>query len=347
MIKRKTDEQIATENKLDENKAIEETKELKKDETLDLKESEETSEKVYDIDKDFVKQLDEQKKQYNKSMTLNRVLSIVVMIAVLVMATLIFTIWLKALGEVVSIILVVVCCVVLLVYNFVGKKLISKKAAKYIEAYYSILISHFLAFEGISEVNNTAKGKIDKQIFIDSRSYLDIVDTGSRNVTTFKYKEDKYTMAEVAAQIKGKKYLEAIFVGKLLYCDNKLNFPGRVLISVKGKNDLWKPVDDIQGLSVVGENKRFIIYSNYEKYRTILTREVITLIEGFYVNAHLFDVFISIQAGRTYVGLDLASDLMDIPTNKDYAAQPNEALGENIERAVKLIDAINNPTKGK
>lgn len=293
---------------------------------------------------EYAKIVDKARLDYISASKVNRWLSIGVFILVIALICVIYFVLYqnKYINDTIMVVLLVIVCVCMLLYTFFGKNLLNRKAVKYISLYYNEIIKDTLTSCGAVDIVNEPKGKIDKSLFIDARVYLNIEAVGSRNVSYFSINSNKYMMAEVAGQIKGKKRMESIFVGRFIDSKNELDIPGRILISVKGNSELYRPVDDIEGLSNVGENKKYVIYSNYNHYKDILKKSVIDLIEQFRIDNLLLDLWISIQAGKTSIGLDLGNELMDLPVDKPFNYANNNRLKEITMLAMKIIDTINN-----
>lgn len=341
MIKRNNQEQV-------EEKVEQEPVDVEQIETIDTTHEEEVEvpEEHFDFSDDLLKSVDTYKKQYNNMVITNRWIGIGLGVIAITFIVLVLVLWQQALGNGGTIGVLVGIVAVMVIYNFVGKRVIQVKAAAHIENYFKIILGFLLDDERITNVVNEIKGKLPLEVVNESRTYLNVANCGSRNLTTFKFEDNDFSMSEVAFQVQNKRSFNAVFVGKFIQSPNTLEFPGRVLVCIKGTSEYYRKPDDIEGMKVVSENSRMVIYSSYDKYKTLLTKEVLDKLAQFRVNNTLISAFLSIKPGCTYFGLDLGNSVMDLPSNDhDFDIEGNKQVKGHFKRAIEIMNLINK--KGK
>ena len=291
---------------------------------------------------DVLKQTIEQSsKSYHNLQVLNRWIAIVLGSLAIVFVCLAAFLWLRTIGTGWTIGIIVLVMGVVVAHNFIGKAIIKRKGAEFLEVYYKVLLNYFLDDDRYQAVINNAKGKLPLETIQDTRTYVNLASSTSRNITNFTLNEHRYCLSEAAFFVQDKnKKMTPTFVGKLIAVDNTLEFPGRILISIKGKSDYFCPLTDTAGLSVVMDTNRMVIYSSYDKYRHIITKEVLDALSQLKVDNNFISYFISIKSGVTYIGMDLGNELMDLPTDKPFNDELNAVLKARLNKAIDICEMI-------
>ncbi|MEG2269968.1 MAG: hypothetical protein RR909_03420 [Bacilli bacterium] len=242
--------------------------------------------------------------------------------------------------NIIGTVVVVLLLAAVLGYNFFSKRFLNKKAIDYVQVYYKHIINTIFSDESFSDLENDPKGKIDPELFKSSRVFNGIKAVGSRNVTHVKHNGVPFMLFDASAEVQGPKRLEPVFLGKVLHFENALDFPGRILISVKGTSKYYIRPNDIEGLTVLAETDGYVIYSNYEKANKLITKSVLNEISKYKVNENLIDIFISVSKGNTFVGIDLSDKEMNIPVDTAFNAAAFENTKQYILQGISIIEKI-------
>lgn len=295
---------------------------------------------------EYAKDVDDARLHYLGLAKKMKYLNIGIMIAVIIGVVLSFVLLIGKKTDtnhfdIIGIVLVFVLLIGVLVYNFFAKRFLNSKAFEYINVYYKKIISTIFDENEFLDVQNSPKGKIDPELFKQSRVFVGIKSIGSRNVTYLKHNGEEVMICDASAEIQGPKRLEPVFLGKFIHHENKLDFPGRIIISVKGKSKFYVKPTDVEGLSVLADTDKYIVYSNYEKANRIITKNILAAISRFETNENLIDVFISVIKGHTFIGIDLSDKEMNIPVDAAFNIHSFDKLKENVLRAIDIVEAIN------
>lgn len=189
----------------------------------------------------------------------------------------------------------------------------------------------------------------DKRLFFEKRyaigdiltdrCYKDVIDTASRNIVTFTYKEKEVECGELALYTQGakKRTKNVIFVGKYLRVENKLHFEDRYVINIKGSNETDKP-NDIGDLVVLLEQNRFTIYgkegANFERD---LGKDFINNLKSIECNNALLNVNVVLWAGHTSVYMSYDDSIVAIPFDKPIQIGSYNQLKKNMADMCEIL----------
>lgn len=330
--------ELETENSEELKVVTEIDEEVKEDDTL------ETPVEELNID-EVVKEINDQrllyeiqtKKQRRISTTLSVIL-FAIMIACFVLALTLGSTYTYVLYICLGVAIVAV--VFALVLGKLIKNKLSGKAGNYIDFLFKKQNEYLYQEDIFSKTDSLPRVEMKSEAFYDARIYKDLKMTKSRNFTSTVYKERVLTSADLAAAIMIKNRTSPLFLGK--YYDYDFPYEKEnlyILFQLKGK-ELSRPIDDIEGLEKKQDNDRYIIYSNDNEYKKVLTSKVIQDLLKFKIEDPVIDVILSIRKGKLNIGIDYTDDFVNIPVAKEFSKDNLLILKRDLYRVTKIIDDL-------
>ena len=243
-------------------------------------------------------------------------------------------------GTVAMVSILVGALAITILYSVFSRKYMQKKMHAYFDYYYDN-VNHFV-FDGEQYKNITAKfpGKVEPQAFYDNNLYKDVIDVGSRGLTEFEYNSIPVAVVDCAAQIRREKRVVPVFVGKYLYAASNYQFDEPMYIYFKGDKRALPPTN-LEGIKVVQDDKKMIIYTENKEWKKVLTAEVKKLLQDIEMNKELVDLSISLQKGRIFVCMGYDDPLMILPLQNQFDPRPTEIYKQDVVKVLKLIEEFN------
>lgn len=223
------------------------------------------------------------------------------------------------------------------VYSALSKKKLDKAMNAYFEKFYAFNNKFTLSEYGISNVKGSVADKIDIAEFNKCGLYSNVYKVGSRDAITFTYENMNMKLADCAAQIKGKKALETVFVGKMLTAPNNYSGEG-IVVYLKG-NKRALPPTNLAGYDVSEDNHDYVIYTK-KGGKKGLTQKARSAIASIRTDATLVDLAISIQPGSTYFLMGYEDTLMVLPLEKPFNPAPTEKFHEDLGKCLEVATAL-------
>lgn len=240
-----------------------------------------------------------------------------------------YTIWM-VLG------ITVVAVIVLAVYSILMKRKLNAALSNYFQSYYEDNDA-FVFGDLVTDKRGSVDDKLQESLFNGANLYKDVIKVGSRNCIEFKYRGRLCVFADAAAQIKGPKALQTVFLGKFFTISNDYNGPDFLIYRKGNKRAL--PPTTLDRYPLFEDSKLMVIYGPKEIKR-YLTKEVRDALNAFQTNTTLVDVSISVRAGRTYVALGYEDDLMVMPLEKPFNPNPTLQHQEDMKKVFNFVDAL-------
>ncbi len=226
--------------------------------------------------------------------------------------------------------------VVLLVYNILFKKAVEKETRNYFLSYYKGTDDY--VFGGIAaERSGDVDAKLNDDEFNAGGLYKDVAKVGSRDRIEFKYKNHDVVFSDAAAQIKGQKSLQTVFVGKYMALDNAYG-GNDLLVYLKG-NKRALPPTTLEGRNLIENTKTMLVYGEHDGKR-LFNKEVRNAVAKISTDATLVDLSIVIKAGKTYFYFGYEDNLMILPLEKPFDPRPTAHFKSDIENVFALVDTI-------
>ena len=219
--------------------------------------------------------------------------------------------------------------------------LIKRKTDAAMKAYFHVYYEksdEYVYGDLIENKTGDVDQKLDQQVMVDANLYDNIYKVGSRNCVNFDYNHHHVVFADAAAQIKGQKALQTVFVGKFLMTDN--DWDGDDLIIYLKGNKRALPPTTLKYYELLEDSKYMVAYGP-KTAKKFLTKKVRDALSEIKTNKTLVDVAISIRKGKTYIALGYEDDLMILPMDKPFNPSATMQLKEDTKKVFNLLDAIN------
>lgn len=239
-----------------------------------------------------------------------------------------------------------IALVVLVAYTFIVGALKKKKMEQYFNVYYAN-INKYVFSDCYEDVKTTPNGKIELTDFTSSHLYSNIYAVPSRNMTTFKYKNTDFLLADCAAQVKDKKKLVPVFVGKMLNAPNTYQDDEPIYIYYTCKKELALPPTGLGGIAEVSKDDKMIIYSNNKNWKKTFKKPLKDALNALTVDNVLIDLSIAITKGKTFMTMGYDDCLMVIAFQNQFQPHPTEAFKSQLEKAVNIEVLLNETSKAE
>ncbi len=226
--------------------------------------------------------------------------------------------------------------VALAVFSSIFRKKVDAAMKIYFKKYYEHTCKYIFP-TSVENLTGTVDDKLPQETFLESKIYNDVVKVGSRAYMTFTYKGFNGVVADCAAQKKGDRQLQTLFVGKFLKFEG-ITSTDEILIYFKG-NKRALPPNSLHGRKLIEDSKSMVIYGS-GKARTILTKKVRDALAKFDTNKTFIDMAIAINDKGTYFAMGYEDDLMVLPLEKPFNPAPTTQNKNDIEKVLNLVDAF-------
>ena len=226
------------------------------------------------------------------------------------------------------------------VLSRVTKNKMGVAADKYLKELFRNIDEYLYAGNDFQNLEIGASTQLKDELFIDARFYQNIKNTRSRNTVSVDYKGKKLISADLAGNVMVKNKLSPMFLGRFYDYENNYNKEGcRIIMQIKGGN-LSRPVDDLDGIELVENNKTYLVYTNDKEWKKTLTSRVIGLITSLKIDKTLIDVIISIRPGKTCIGIDYSDEAMAIPVDKEIDFNGIKRNQRDLKKVLSVLDEI-------
>ena len=225
-------------------------------------------------------------------------------------------------------------------YSVYVRRKFDKKMREYFELYFRSCNEYVFGEEPFSDVELQSPGKITLDEFNECGLYKDVIESGSRGLTTFKYNNLEMSIVDCAGNVKAEKRMKPVFVGKMLRAPAKYDGDIPVIIYLKG-NDRSLPPTNLEGIHSVQEDDRMVVYTEYKDWKKVLTGPVEKALAGIKTGKILVDVAISIKGGKVFVMMGYDDPLMILPLQNSFDSKPTQSFKHDMGEVCKLIEALN------
>ena len=225
-------------------------------------------------------------------------------------------------------------------YSVYVRKKFEKKMREYFTLYFNCCNEYVFGEKPFSEVTLVEPGKITLDEFNECGLYKDVIESGSRGLTTMKCGGVEMSVVDCAGNVKAEKRMKPVFVGKMVRATAKYDGNLPVIVYLKG-NDRALPPTNLEGIHNVLEDEHKVVYSEYKDWKKVLSASVMKVIESIKTNKILVDVAISIKEGKVFIMLGYDDPLMVLPLQTEFNYKPTESYKKDIELVAKLVEALN------
>ncbi|MFA5422018.1 MAG: hypothetical protein WC344_04510 [Bacilli bacterium] len=235
-----------------------------------------------------------------------------------------------------AIIAIGVSLAMILAYNFFIRRYLNGKMKTYFEIFYKNTTEFVFEGEKYTEVNFNVEGKIEPVQFTENNIYKDVIQVGSRNLTTYKYDGMPISVCDAAGQTKGAKQLVPVFVGKYFMAENSYDGEEPIVIYLKG-NAKSLPPTNVADLTVVSDDGTMGIYSNSRDALKFVNKKVQVALRKIETDDILIDVAIAIQKGKTFVCAGYDDILMVLPLEKPFNPKATRSYKDDLSAISDFI----------
>ena len=305
------------------------------------------AEPLADDEEAVKKRIEDGRKEYfvkqKKIRRTNTLVSIIVLVVLVGCFVLMLTLGRQEGLQYISYIGLGVMIAVLIVVFLMGrvqKKQMTQAANDYLELLCKSTNEFLYSGSRFENLRSSATEQLKDELFVNARFYKDIKNTRSRNTVIVNYKGKELSTAEMAGNIMIKNRLSPMFLGRFFDYDNSYDKEGcRIILQIKGGN-LSRPVDDLDGIELVDNNKTYLVYTNDKNWKSVLTTKVIGKITSLKIDKTLIDVIVSIRPGKTCIGIDYSDEFMSIPVDKEFDFNSVKRSQRDLEKVLSILDEI-------
>lgn len=232
----------------------------------------------------------------------------------------------------------------MLVLSYFRRKKTNATLKDYLNKFYVYSNEYVFSGTGVSGIEGDIDSKLSKVEFEEAGLYKDVYSVGSRASLTFNYYGKKCGIADAAGQVRGKKALETVFVGKMFRAPN--TYKGSTLtIYLKG-NDRALPPTAIDDIPVIEEDKSMVVRGEAGAKKA-WNKKIKDAVKAFRTDDTLVDMTIRIEEGKTFVLLGYEDNLMVLPMEHAFNPEPTKHYREDFKKLLALVDAIDGIKGGK
>ncbi len=229
-----------------------------------------------------------------------------------------------------------VVLVAISVYSVIFRKKVNAQMKVYFKEYYDHTCAYVYP-QSVENLKGTVDDKLPEDTFINSGIYTNVAKVGSRAYMTFSYKGFNASISDAAAQKKGERQLETLFVGKFIYFDG-ITSNDDLLIYIKG-NKRALPPNSLKGRKLIEDSKTMVIYGN-GKAKSLLTKKVRDALSKFDTNKTFIDMAIAINEKGLFFAVGYEDDLMVLPLEKPFNPAPTRQNKGDIQKILDFVDAL-------
>ncbi len=227
----------------------------------------------------------------------------------------------------------------ILLYNFFIKRYLNGKMKIYFDAFYKNTTEFIFDGSDYEDVDFKVENKIEAVQFTENNIYADVVQVGSRNLTTYKYKGMPISVCDAAGQTKSAKSLVPVFVGKYFMATNSYEQDEPIIIYLKG-NEKALPPTNVAHLEVISDDNVMAIYSNNKEALKFVNKKVQSALKKIHTDDILVDVAIAIQKGKTFVCAGYDDILMVLPLEKPFNPKATRNYKDDLVDISEFIYTI-------
>ena len=225
-------------------------------------------------------------------------------------------------------------------YSVFVKRKFSNKMRDYFDLYFNAINEYVFDKGSYRDVELQKPGKITLEEFNESNLYKDVIESGSRGLTTFKFNDIDLSIVDCAGNIKAEKRMKPVFVGKMVRAKASYKGEDPVIVYLKG-NDRALPPTNVEEIKNVLEDQKMVVYSNYKNWKKVLNAGVMKALDAIKTDKILVDVAISISKEKVFVMMGYDDPLMILPLQNEFDYKPTDIYKKDILAVSKLIEELN------
>jgi len=234
----------------------------------------------------------------------------------------------------------IICLLAIFLFGRYVRNKFEKKLGPYFSDYFNSVNEYVFEDKDFSEVKLQDPGKITLEEFNECRLYKDVIESGSRGLTKFKYKGDEYSVVDCAGNIRGEKSMKPVFVGKMLRGSAKYEGDIPVFIYLKG-NERALPPTAAKEVTNVFEDQKMVVYTEYKDWKKVVNNKVMAALNAINTNALLVDVAVAVYNSKLFIMMGYDDPLMVLPLQNTFDTKPTEQYKTEMVDICKLAEALN------
>lgn len=225
-------------------------------------------------------------------------------------------------------------------YSVFVRRKFDRKMKEYFDLYFNSCNEYVYGEKPFENVELQSPGKITLDEFNECKLYKDVIESGSRGLTTFKYNNVEMSVVDCAGNVKAEKRMKPVFVGKMLRAKAKYLGEEPVFVYLKG-NERALPPTNMEGIEGVLDNEKMVVYSNYKDWKKVLKPGVMKALDAIKTDKILVDLALAIYGGKVYVMMGYDDPLMVLPLQNTFDYKPTESYKKDMTFVCKLVEELN------
>ena len=225
-------------------------------------------------------------------------------------------------------------------YSVFVRRKFDRKMKSYFDLYFRSVNDYVFEDIVFSDVELQSPGKITLDEFNECKLYKDVIEAGSRGLTTFKCKGLEASVVDCAGNIKDEKRIRPVFVGKMVRAKASYEGEQPVFVYLKGNERALPPTGLDEVKSVLDDEKMFV-RSDYKDWKKVLNGTVMKAIEAIKVDKILVDIAFAIYSGKVYIMMGYDDPLMVLPLQNEFDSKPTEVYKKDMAAIAKVLEALN------
>lgn len=225
-------------------------------------------------------------------------------------------------------------------YSLYVRKKFDRRLKEYFELFFNCINEYIFEEKGYSDAQLQNPGKISLEEFNECQLYKDVIEAGSRGLTTFKFNKVEMSIVDCAGNVKADKRIRPVFVGKMVRAKAAYEGEKPIFVYLKG-NDRSLPPTSLDEVKAVLDNEKMYVRTEYKDWKKVLNTKVMKAIESIKIDKILVDVAISIYGGKVFVMMGYDDPLMVMPLQTEFVSGPFEGFKKDLLVVSQLVEALN------
>ena len=225
-------------------------------------------------------------------------------------------------------------------YSLFVRKKFDRKLKEYFVLFFNCINEYVFEEKGFSDVELQNPGKITLEEFNECQLYKDVVEAGSRGLTTFKFNQVEMSIVDCAGNVKADKRIKPVFVGKMIRAKASYEGEKPIFVYLKGNERSLAPTA-LDEIKAVLDNEKMYVKTEYKDWKKVLNAKVMKAIESIKVDKILVDVALAIYGGKVFVMMGYDDPLMVMPLQTEFVSAPFEGFKKDLLVVSQLVEALN------
>ena len=225
-------------------------------------------------------------------------------------------------------------------YSLYVRKKFDRRLKEYFELFFNCINEYIFEEKGYSDAQLQNPGKISLEEFNECQLYKDVIEAGSRGLTTFKFNKVEMSIVDCAGNVKADKRIRPVFVGKMVRAKASYEGEKPIFVYLKG-NERSLPPTALDEVKAVLDNEKMYVRTEYKDWKKVLNTKVMKAIESIKVDKILVDVALAIYGGKVFVMMGYDDPLMVMPLQTEFVSEPFEGFKKDLLVVSQLVEALN------